>query len=121
MHRGGGLHTAQTQLAGGFRLRVEARHGVVVERHDTPRVAQQLAAGGGRHHRRAPLQKTGIEFRFQLFDVGGNVGLHGVQALGGGAEAAGIDHGAKDFQGADQHGQSSSHFSIQSILKNHFQ
>jgi hypothetical protein len=101
--RGRGFHGAYAQRARrpGAALQQGQRF-IVVGQHAACVALQQAACRRGVHGR-AALQQLHAGLVLELFHVGRDIGLHGVQLLGGGAEAAAVADGQEHAQGLQLH------------------
>ena len=105
--RGRGFHGAYAQRACGPGAALQQRQRLVMVGQHAPRVLLQQAAGRCSVHGCAALQQLHAGLVLELFHMGRHVGLHGVQLLRGGAEAAAVADGQEHAQGLQLHRGSS--------------
>ena len=75
------------------------------QRGHSLRVGQQAAAGAGQRHAAAvPLEQRGADFGLQCLYPLGDVGLHGVELVGGTGDAAEPGDGGEGQEIAQLHG-----------------
>ena len=115
----GGRRLHRSDRERSLRLAVVARgqQRLARQRRHPLRIGQQAAAGAGQGHAAAvPLEQRGADLGFQRLDPLGDVGLHGVEFVGGAGDAAQPGHGRKGQEVAQFHRDAPFHFRDGSIL-----
>ena len=101
---GRGFHRSDRERSLRFAIVARRQQRLARQRGHPLRVGQQAAAGAGQRHAAAvPLEQRGADLGFQRLHPLGDVGLHGVEFVGGAGDAAEPGDGGKGQEIAQFH------------------
>ena len=108
---GGRLHRSDRERSLRFAIVARRQQRLARQRGHALRIGQQAAAGAGQRHAAAvPLEQRGADLGLQRLHPLGDVGLHGVEFVGGAGDAAEARDGGKGQEVGQFHGIAPFHF-----------